>query len=95
MSYGSNMQSKESIIEEYLKNVNFNDAKLNLNIIKKDLKKLLLEEPGIKLEWKTERTLNEVNNNITIVDKVASVKIYYTTEVEGQLMPKSVTYYGV
>lgn len=94
MNYGANLQTKESIIEEYLKNVNFSDPKFSVNRIKQELRTMLKEEPGIQLSWQVHKAVNEVTNKETIVEKINTVKVVYTTQnAEGQLVTKSMVYY--
>jgi len=94
MTYGANLQSKESIIQELLQNTNFNDPKLNVKEVKRKLTDLLHEEPGIKIDWINQKAVNEVTGKETQVEKVASVKVYFTaTDAEGKLAPKSLTFY--
>lgn len=95
MNYGASMMTKESIIEEYISKVNFNDPKFNVNNLKRTLATLLHEEPGVKLNWRNDKTVNEVSGKETTVEKIASIVIFYTvTDAEGKLAPKSLTYYA-
>jgi hypothetical protein len=94
MSYGANVLSKETIIENYIASVNFNDPRLDLNKIERDLSAVLHEKPAIKLSWRNERTVNELSGKESVLEKVASVKIYYTTyDSEGKIAPKSLIFY--
>ena len=96
ISYGANMIDKETLIYEYVKGVNFNDPRFNVNQVKSDLTRLLHEEPGIKLQWANEKTVNEVSGKETYIERVASIKVYYTiNDAEGKIAPKSVQIYGV
>lgn len=96
IAYGAGMVNKETIISDYIANVNFNDPRFDVAKMKRELSVLLQEEPGIKLNWITEKTVNEVSGKEVAVDKVASVKVYYTLQdAEGKLAPKSVLIYGV
>lgn len=96
MNYGAEIQTKESIIESFIKNINFNDANLDVNSLKRELSKLLREEPGIKIDWKSEKTVNEVSGKESVIEKMAAIKIIYTaTDGEGKLIPKSLTFYGI
>lgn len=95
-NYGSEFQSKESIIQNFISNVNFNDPKLDMHRVKRELAVLLHEEPGIKLDWMKDKTINEISGKETTIEKVASVKVYYTlTDAEGKIVPKSSTFYGL
>lgn len=95
-NYGSEFQSKESIIQNFISTINFNDPKLDMHKVKRDLTVLLHEEPGIKIDWMNEKTVNEISGKEISVEKVASVKVYYTlTNAEGKIVPKSSTFYGL
>lgn len=93
--YGADMVHKEVIIENYIKNINFNDPKFNVKAMERDLTTLLHEKPAIKIDWKNEKAINEVSGKEFNVEKFASIKVIYTTEDnEGKLAPKSLTFYG-
>lgn len=94
MNYGINMQTKESIIEEYLKTINFKDSKLSVNVIKNTLRSMISEEPAVQLNWNKMKSINEISNKETIVETVSSIKIIYTVnDAEGKLTTKTLTYY--
>lgn len=94
MNYGINMQTKESIIEEYLKTINFKDPKLSVNVIKNTLRSMISEEPAVQLNWNKMKSINEISNKETIVETVSSIKIIYTVnDAEGKLTTKTLTYY--
>lgn len=90
---GANFRSKEDIISTYVKDVNFAGA-FDLKKIENELTMLLMERPAIKLEWHGENVINEVSGKETRVEKIKSIKIYYTTaDSEGKLMPKVLDFF--
>jgi hypothetical protein len=92
-SLGANFRSKEDIISSYIKDINFS-GNFDLKRIENDLTSLLLERPAIKLDWHGENIINEVSGKETRIEKIKSVKIYYTgTDNDGKLLPKVLDFY--
>ena len=90
---GANFRSKEDIISTYVKDVNF-AGYFDLKKIENELTMLLMERPAIKLEWYGENVINEVSGKETRVEKIKSIKVYYTAaDSEGKLMPKVLDFY--
>lgn len=81
---------KADAITNYIQSVDFN-GQFNVEKIKNDLKTMLGETPGVKLEWAAENVINEVSGKKEgRIEKVLSVKVFYTTLV-GEV--KKVEYY--
>lgn len=90
---GANFRSKEDIISSYVKDINFS-GNFDLKRIENELTMLLMERPAIKLDWYGENVINEVSGKETRVEKIKSVKIYYTgSDLEGKLLPKVLDFY--
>ena len=69
---------KENIIREYLSSINFKKPEWSLKDIKADLKTILGEDPGIKINWSKDVAINEVMGEAVEIEVVSSVDVVYT-----------------
>ena len=73
---------KEHIISDYiLHKVNFKKD-WSLKQIKEDLKKMLGEEPALKINYEKDAILNEVSGESKEIKKIKSVDVIFTDEYE-------------
>jgi hypothetical protein len=69
---------KEIAIREYLSNIDFNRDDWKLSNIKKDMRVLLGEEPGVDIIYKKDVILNEVLGEAQEISKVNKVSVVFT-----------------
>jgi len=69
---------KQKIINNYLSSIDLIPDKININEIKSDLKKLLAEEPAVRLNYKKEYKLNEDGSKSKPIEKLKSMTIIFT-----------------
>lgn len=72
---------KENIIRQYVSDV-ISDGYVDVKQMKRQLKDVLKEEPGIELKYLKDTILNEDTNTVSEVEKLHSISIYYTYEIE-------------
>jgi len=83
---------KEKAINNYLSSIDMNN--MNIKQMKEDLKKLLGEEPAIRLNYVQEKTLNEAGDEEKTVERLDKVFITFTINKEllpGKEMPFPIT----
>jgi hypothetical protein len=83
---------KEALIYEYLYN---RPSGWTIQSMKRDLRKVLHEEPAINVHWVKSQRLNESTNLFEAVEVPTSITVYYTTEtvVNGRItqVPGNIT----
>lgn len=85
--------SKENIIDNYIKQINFKE-KFDARQIEQDLAILLHERPAVKLEWSAITKINEISGQNTRVEELTGIKIYYTVfDNEGKIAPRKLEYH--
>jgi hypothetical protein len=74
---------KEKQINTYLSSVDLTD--MNIKQIQQDLRKLIGEEPAVKLNYINEKSLNEDGSEGKRIEKLDSVSITFT--INKELLP--------
>ena len=83
---------KEKQINTYLSSVDLTD--MNIKQIQQDLRQLIDEEPAIKLNYISEKSLNEDGSEGKRIEKLDSVSVTFTINKEllpGQEIPFPIT----
>lgn len=70
---------KESIIDNYVYNIDPN--RINVDDIKRELKQLLNEEPGIHLEYDNETIILEDGKSSKNISELKGISVYYSYDV--------------
>jgi hypothetical protein len=89
---------KKIQINNYFSSIyDLSDQNLDINQIKNDLHELIGEIPGVELNYETETLLTEDDSEPTKQERLNSISIYYTYDVNignGQSIPRfeKVTY---
>lgn len=68
---------KENAIQEYILSVDFNED-WSVKIIKRDLKRILGEEPAIDINYQKDAMINEITGEAKEVKKLHSISIVFT-----------------
>jgi len=79
---------KEQLLNNYISSIE-NLSEVNYNQMKSELRNILGEEPAIRINYKQESTLNEKNGETIQIEKMDSITIIYTHEVDGKIYPTS------
>lgn len=78
ISMETNSMKKEIIRNYFIKNVDFTNDKWSAKSIREELKNILGEEPGIKVNYIKDVVINEVTSTAKEIKKVESVTLYFT-----------------
>jgi len=87
-------QFKEKIINDYLSSIDMTAEYLNADIIKKELKSKLGEEPAVRFNYISEELIKEGSEEKVRIEKLDSMTIIFTVEKEitpGHTAPFPVT----
>ena len=69
---------KESLIREYVLNVDFASDGWSVNKMMEDMSKFLGERPGIDITWEKDAMLNEETGEVEILEKLGKITIVFT-----------------
>jgi hypothetical protein len=72
------MTIKESLIREYVLNIDFKNSDWKMSEIKKDMRKFLGEEPGIDIVYKKDVMVNEVSGESKEFLDIDKIQIIFT-----------------
>ena len=72
------MDMKESMIRQYVSNIDFKNGEWGLARIKEDMRKLLGEEPAIDVIYKKDVMINEVTGMAKEFIDVDKIQIVFT-----------------
>lgn len=84
------MNLKETLILEYLKNVNLTASNLSIKNIIKDLTPILKEAPTVEPVWEDVNILNEDNTVRSTNEVLKSITVWYTDNSDGKPLPRKV-----
>jgi len=74
---------REPIIRDYISKIDFKKGNWSNKQIKSDLKNLIGEEPGIKVNYTKDAVLNEINSEATEVTILDSLEIIYSPNMNN------------
>lgn len=84
-------QFKKKEINNYVSNLDLNN--INPNKIQEDLRRVLGEKPGVKLEYETHTIILEGTDKPKKVEKLKSVNIVYTVDLgDNKFLPIEETF---
>lgn len=73
------MTDKKDLILSVIENINFkDDSQWSVSLIKHELKRVLGEEPAIKINYEKDVVLNEFNKEATEIEKLTSIEVIYS-----------------
>ncbi len=73
-----NISMKEKSIKDFILNYDFKNENWSVTEIKANLKRLLGEEPAIKINYDKDAMVNEITGEAKEVTKLSSIKIIFT-----------------
>ncbi len=85
--------TKEQIITNYIKNVDFN-GNWSYRQMEKELHKLLGEKPAINVLYKKDGVLNEFNSEATEISVVDKIEIIFSPELNREFKRLTFTING-
>ncbi len=68
---------KEQEINRYISDV-LSEGYIDVSKIRRELKRVLGEEPAIELNYEKEKVLNEDGSETSSIERLSSVTVYYT-----------------
>jgi hydrogenase maturation factor HypE len=73
-----NGSMKEDSIRKFILDYDFSNENWSVNEIKANLKRLLGEEPAIKINYNKDVAVNEISGEAKEITKLASISIVFT-----------------